>query len=96
MSLQLYDFEVEDSEVEDVVAPDCDADELIKILEADFVEVVEFEEDEPPDPRAPLLGFWDCPPLALAGILCATISFAGVILYCGFVAALSLGWTGLR
>ena len=96
MSLQLYDVEVEDTEVEDFVAPDCDADELVKILEADFVEVVEFEEDELQDPRAPLLGFRDCPPLALAGILCAMISFAGVVLYCGFVAALLLGWTGLR
>jgi hypothetical protein len=96
MSLQLYDVEIEDTEVEDVVPPDCDADELIKILEANFVEVVEFEEDEPQDPPAPLLRFGDCPPLALAGILCAMISFAGVVLYGGFVAALLLRLTGLR
>jgi hypothetical protein len=94
MSLPMYDVEIDSTEVEDFVPPDCDADELIKILEADFVDVGAIEEEEDADIAAPLRTFWDCPPLAIAGIFCALMSFVAAILFYGSLVALPLWLTG--
>jgi hypothetical protein len=95
MSLQMYDVEYVTAEVEDFVPPDCDADELAEVLEADYVPVGEFADDWLDDSPPPLRTFWDCPPLAFAGILCATLSFVGMALFAGCVVMLLLRSTGL-
>jgi hypothetical protein len=96
MSLQTYDIEIEAVEAEEFVQPDCDADDLAQTLQADFVQAEEFEEDEPEFSPPPLRRFADCPPLAFAGIVCATLSFASVLLFVGFVVRLLLWSMGLR
>ena len=95
MTLQMFDVEIDDAQLEDFAPAVCETDALIEIVESDVVEVFAPDEDATADVVAPLRNFWDCPPLALAGIICAMISFAGVVLFYGLVATLMLWSTGL-
>jgi hypothetical protein len=102
MTLQMFDVEIDNTELEDFVLVEypvgfpveCDSDTRIDIPVADFVEVVALEEDETVELVTPMRTFQDCPPLAVAGLFCALLSFVAFVLYWGLVVVLPFWMTG--